>query len=165
MEQSEHEKVQKALAQMPPEKAAIAEGIALRLQGYSYRKAAEIAGCNHETLRRNVQKLGVSERDINQMVRDGAALAYEITDEAGRQTIEALQEGRLKDSQLPIVYGIAMDKLTRIQAQYRGEAAAGALEAVISKLSDALDGKTVSLTIEPAPPDAEAIDVTPEEES
>jgi hypothetical protein len=106
------EEVQQKLLALPPEKQAMAKAMALRLCGWSYKKAAAEAGVAPTTLFERCRR---SETDQERAkVRDVVEpLALSIADESGRQTLEELREGTNR-MPAPVIFGIAVDKLQRL---------------------------------------------------
>ena len=107
------EDVEAKLMALPPEKQAMAKAMALRLCGWSIRRAASECGVAattlFETLRRNEpERERVKVREIVE------PLAISIAQESGSQTLEALHAGEIAVTQLPIVWGISIDKLHRL---------------------------------------------------
>jgi lambda repressor-like predicted transcriptional regulator len=149
--------------ELPMFERRLAYGIALRQNGYSYRAAAEESGCNESTLWNRCKQL--SQPDMEGMISDAIGMAHDIMQESGRQTHEALREGRISDQQLPIVYGIATDKISRLSTAMKGAQTRDGLGEVLGRLANALGDSKVELTIEPAAVDAKAIDVTPSGDS
>ena len=94
----------------------IAKALALWQQGHSIRGAAAQCGVHHVTLFRRVRDLKQREPQNERQEIALAALreARAIQLEAGRQTLELLQAGEIKPSQVPIVWGIASDKISRL---------------------------------------------------
>lgn len=147
------------LAAMPEVKRRICHGIALWLGGWSIRSAAKEAGCSSSALHRNLHKIEPSPFDLRANVAEAALpLALAINEESGRQLAEALDQGEIKPSQLPVVWGISADKLVAIQKTRQEKAPADGLEALLAKLGD---GEALELRVHRQPP---AVDVTPKGE-
>lgn len=151
----------KAIEALPEYEREIAEGLALWLAGHSLRRASEISGCTYGTLRNRQIKLGLTEDDRNKNLETLEPLFNAIANEAARQQLEALYEGEYKPSQLPIVMGVAADKL------YKGAQLRQGQPERRDPLGDLLErakGRItrVSLNLEY---DDETIDVTPDRES
>ena len=148
------------LANIPEQVKA---ALALRAQGRSWRKvASELGHSNHKDLYLEV-------RSWDHLVRQSekwesvVSQALEIAQEAGAQLQESLLEGSVPTASLPVVYGIAADKVANLK---RAEAALaqrapqgdGIAAEMLARLQ-AQGGGSATLTVEvSAPP---SIDVTP----
>lgn len=87
------------------------QGLALWRAGWSAAAAARKVGMKPSTLQRLTSMDREGRQDVQELVKP---LAVEIALESGRQTLEALHEGQVKPTQLPVVFGIATDKIERL---------------------------------------------------
>ncbi len=98
------------IAECPPAQR-IELGLQLHAAGLSLYRAGQIAHVDSGVLSRNARKEPQDRAEQRRKNLQGlAVLAEQIATESGRQTLEALREGAIPTKQLPIVYGISMDK-------------------------------------------------------
>jgi hypothetical protein len=86
-------------------------GLALWRAGDSCAEAARKVKMNAKTLQTLTKRDQEGRDDVRAIIQP---LAVEIAMESGRQTLEALHAGEVKPTQLPVVFGIATDKLERL---------------------------------------------------
>lgn len=130
---------QSALQALPDRQRRIVHGLALWRGGWSIRAAARECGTPPSTLHDHTRSDAIGRTtDVRALVEP---LTLKIALEAGQQTLEALHEGSIPPQTLPIVFGVAVDKLSRLAAM---DGAAGA--SPLSKLMELLHtGGSVTL--------------------
>ena len=110
------EEQQTTLTNLPPEEQSIAGGIALWLNGYSYRKAAALSGCGSVTLFRRVKALrNESQHEIQRSIDEIAPVYSQLALECARQQLEDVIDPDQKHS-LGVKMaagGVATDKLVK----------------------------------------------------
>ena len=151
------EEQQASIQAMPEKERRMAHAIALWGCGHSLRFAAGNAGVPTKTLHNTIQR--------HELARDKTLerlepLYDQIAQEGARQQIEALYEGEFKPSQLPVVTGIAADKLVKMAELRRTHTDRPNQLADFFEQLAKRGVKRVSLDIETEDP---AIDVTPKE--
>ena len=146
---------------MPPEEQALASGVCLWLNGYSYRKASLNAGCSTTVLWERVKGLkNDSEQEIHRSLDQLAPVYGQLSLEVARQQLEAVLDPEQKHSlaQLTITGGVATDKVVNIaRLQSDKKETPDGLANFFEQLSKR-GVKRVSLEVETDEP---AIDVTP----
>jgi hypothetical protein len=130
--------------------------LALRSQGKSWRAVADALGLTDHTM------LYAECRSWDAVMRGDerwkalAGQAIEIAQEAGAQLQEALLARAITPGQLPVTYGIAVDKVVNMRrAEQPERGAGGGLGALLEALH--AGGGKVTATLELAPA---AVDVT-----
>jgi hypothetical protein len=149
------------LAKLPPNKQAIAKGVALWLNGWSINQAATEVGIGKQTMFNHLRKANLYETDRIKFASIIEKQALILADDAFRlQREKLLQDGhKLSAAELNMIWGTAADKLVKLQQINAQQHDGIALDSLLEKLSNALDGKRVNLSIEDAEPTT--IDITP----
>ena len=105
------------MAHLGPDHPDVAAALALYEQGASISSASAEAGIHHRTLERRVAILEADHHykdEKTELMMRALREARVIQQEAGRQTLEALYQGKIKPHQLPVVFGIMTDKIERL---------------------------------------------------
>ena len=152
------------LEAMPPEEQDLAAGTCLWLNGYSYRKAAALAGCETTTLFRRCRDLSNdAEHEIKDHLNSIAPVYAQLALELARQQLEDVLDPKQKHSlgSKMAAGGVATDKLVKFaELQAKVTETPNQLSDFFERL--AKQGvKRVSLEVESDPP---AIDVTPKDD-
>lgn len=138
------------LQALPEPKQKLAHGVALWLNGYSIRGSAREAGCPAETLRLAIGRFGAAKDARAQIAEIAVDHASTIEDESFRQLRDALHDGDISPCQLPVVWGIAQDKIARHLTHAKNPDKADAVADLIQRLHNQGGGEaTVSVKIEP----------------
>jgi hypothetical protein len=131
--------------------------------GVPIPEAARFSGCK-DTLALfqfavGLELISLEAKDLIRGQRRNALLASE---EIGKRLIEKPED--MSPMELNAIGGTAIDKVRDFEG-WRSVGARGAddggIAAVLEKLDKALEGKSISLKVEPTPPDRQAIDVIP----
>ena len=159
LEQLDPEQIRE-LEALPPRELNATHGIALWLNGYSLRGAARESGCPTSTLRLKIERSGTTKDDRAQIADIAVAHASTIEYESFRQLRDALHDGDISPGQLPVVWGIAQDKIARHLTHAKNPDKSDAVADLIAKLHNQGGGKaTVSVEVE----STRTIDVEPSE--
>jgi hypothetical protein len=141
--------------ELPEFERRLAYGMSLRANGYSIRKASEMAEVAPRTLYDRWKRAGLPNPDMNRIMREAVLMAHEIVQESGKQTHELLIDGEVSTQQVPIVYGIASDKISRLGQVARSAVSSNVLGTALGRLADVIAGSRVELVIEDGRADAE----------
>lgn len=140
----------------------IANAVELVFSGLSVRKAAAECGVAPTTLHRAIQAdtryMAKPEREA--AIAEAKAEAIAIRREAARITLEGLHSGEIPATQAPIVYGIANDKMVKIDQMEKGQnhSAGDILERMLQQ------GGAVEIKLQAPDKAIQARDVTPQTE-
>lgn len=134
---------------LPEKEQRYLYGIALWLNRHSLREAARLSGIrDHTSLLYRIRKLHLNDFQRNHIAEKVGDMAGAIADEAGRQTLEKLHEGTFSDAQLPVIYGIATDKLVKAAQIGQPKDTGGELHKVLEMLQEQGGGQ-VTLGYQP----------------
>lgn len=160
MADTKRELVASPLAGLTEERAEMLQAVERVFAGESIRKVARECGINYTTLRYNVHADSryVARPDREAAIAEAKSEAIAIRRSAARITLEGLDSGEIPVTQAPIVYGIAADKLVKLD-QLEKPKPRNVYEDLLDKLGT--DGGTISVSVNPNQP---AIDVTPQED-
>ena len=136
---------------------------ALRLiaEGAPYREAAAQASYrDHREVYRWAKRAGLLDVHSKRLVAGYRRIAALSNEEIERRLIEAPGEIATKD--LAVISGISADKAAKYEGWGRQvDVEPGSASKLLDRLEAVLaSGNTLSLTVSPRPPDADAIDVT-----
>ena len=144
---------------LEPRQQKLVMGHALWKYGrYSLRKAAALVGLEHHQRLCDYNRKMARQEGAEGRMDEAEALAFEAVQHAWRQMNQHLADETYDKGSLPVIAGIAFDKLTKGQ-QIRKPAPPDVLSELLQKLGS--DGGSVEVTVKP---NASAIDVTPEPE-
>jgi len=110
-----------------------------------------------------IEKSGLADSDRVKFAAVAETQAMQLAADSHRLLREKLARrgDRLSAAELNMIWGTSVDKLTRLQTIGKADHDGARIDSILDKISSALEGKNISLQIEPRRPDQDAIDVTP----
>ena len=150
------------LPSQSPVPERVVKAIALSLEGKTWRQIGAELDYDHSSLWKLCAPyltMLKQEDAYNALKRSVMALATEATS----QTMDALIEGRISDASLPILMGIAHDKVAKHMSERAPVDVGGMVASVLDRLQAGGGGSVkLEITSGPAAPQAVTLDVTPE---